>query len=55
MMPDKLNELPPDFLYRILTILDIEYGEFMYRLLNDEPHEVMIYARIYMLYHKINS
>ncbi len=52
MMPDRLDELPPDFLYGILKMLNIDYGEFMYRLLNDKPHEIMMYSKIYMLYHE---
>ncbi len=51
MMPDRLDELPPDFLYGVLKMLNIDYGEFMCRLFNDKPHEIIMYTRIYMLYH----
>ncbi len=50
MLPDDINNIPPDVLYGVLKVLNIEIGEFMYRLLNDKPQEIMIYARIYLLY-----
>ena len=50
MLPDHINDIPPEILYTILKVLGIDIGEFMYNLLNDSPQEIMIYARIYALY-----
>lgn len=50
MLPEHINDIPPEILYPILKVLGIDIGEFMYNLLNDSPQEIMIYARIYALY-----
>jgi hypothetical protein len=50
MLPDNINDIPPKVLYAILKALGIDIGEFMYKLLNDNPKEIMIYAKIYTLY-----
>ncbi|WP_158237229.1 hypothetical protein [Aquimarina sp. MAR_2010_214] len=50
MLPDNINDIPPKVLYTILKVLDIDIGEFMCKLLNDSPKEIMMYAKIYALY-----
>ena len=50
MLPDKLYELPQEFLFKELRKLNIDLGDFMYLLLNDRPKEIMIYVRIYVQY-----
>ncbi|WP_157766159.1 hypothetical protein [Aquimarina aggregata] len=54
MLPDDINDLPPEILYGVLRILKIDISEFMYRLLNDHPHEIMMYIWIYKQYHMYN-
>jgi len=55
MTQDSLNELPQDFLYGALKVLNIEMGEFMYNLFNEKPTEIMVYARIFMFYQAIKK
>ncbi len=43
-------KVPPEVLQTILKILNIELGDFMHKLFNDEPREVILYAKIYSLY-----
>ncbi|PKV51728.1 hypothetical protein ATE84_3826 [Aquimarina sp. MAR_2010_214] len=50
MLPDHINDIPPEVLYTILKVLGIDIGEFMYNLLNDSPQEIMTYTKIYSLY-----
>jgi len=52
MLPDNINEVPPDILCGVLKLMNINIEEFMYNLINDKPREIKIYARIYMLYHE---
>ncbi|WP_281991561.1 hypothetical protein [Aquimarina aggregata] len=49
-MQEQTNIIPHEFMYTILKAMNIDFGEFMYNLLNDEPKEVMIYSKIYGLY-----
>ncbi len=51
-MPDQdpQAKVPPEVLQTILEVLNIEIGEFMQNLFNDEPREVILYAKIYILY-----
>ncbi len=55
MLPDRLDEITPEVLYGILKILNIDYGEFMFRLINDKPFEVMVYAKIFSLHQTIKE
>ncbi len=55
MLPDDINHIPPDTLNGILKVLNIDAGEFMYQLLNDNPREIMIYAKIYALVHDVTK
>lgn len=55
MLPDNINDIPPDTLNGILKALHIDTGEFMYQLLNDNPKQVMIYAKIYAFVHDITK
>ncbi len=50
MLPDKIDMIPPDILFGILRLLEIDTGVFMQRLLSDSPTEVLIYAQILMIY-----
>ncbi|WP_271768997.1 hypothetical protein [Aquimarina algiphila] len=50
MLPDHIDEIPPEILYGVLNAMNIDIGDFMYHLLNDKPKEIMIYAKIYCLY-----
>ncbi|WP_167571746.1 hypothetical protein [Aquimarina algiphila] len=50
MLPDQINSIPPEILFDMLRELDMDIGEFMYQLLNDNPKAIMIYARIYIEY-----
>ncbi|WP_159099185.1 hypothetical protein [Aquimarina spinulae] len=55
MLPDDINDIPPDTLNGILKALHIDAGEFMYQLLNDNPKQVMIYAKIYAFVNDITK
>ncbi|WP_167571829.1 hypothetical protein [Aquimarina algiphila] len=48
MLPDQINSIPPEVLFDTLRGLNIDIGEFMYQLLNDNPKAIMIYAKIYI-------
>ncbi|WP_167571718.1 hypothetical protein [Aquimarina algiphila] len=48
MLPDHLDEIPPEFLFANLKDLNIDIGEFMYQLLNDNPEAIKIYINIYI-------
>ncbi|WP_167571750.1 hypothetical protein [Aquimarina algiphila] len=50
MLPDHIDDLPIEVLLKGLKKIDIDIGEFMYQLLNDNPKAIMIYARIYIEY-----
>ncbi|WP_378321014.1 hypothetical protein [Aquimarina celericrescens] len=50
MIIDDINEVPAEVLFRTLRALEIDVGDFMYNLINEKPHEIMIYARIFLLY-----
>ncbi len=52
MLPDNINHIPPEILFGILTVLEIDIGEFMYNLLNDSPNEIILYIYIYQLYQR---
>ncbi len=47
---NQLDAVPPKILFTILQLLDIDIGDFMYKLFNDEPREVMLYAWLCVLY-----
>ncbi len=53
MIPDDINEIPPEVLYGVLKALNIEIGEYMYRLLNDYPRKIMIYTWVYKQYNNV--
>ncbi len=55
MLPDDIKHIPPDILNGILKALNIDTGEFMYQLLNDNPKQIMIYAKIYALVHDVTK
>jgi hypothetical protein len=50
MFSDQINFVPLEMLHTILQTLGIDVREFMYNLQNDNPKEIMIYAKIYALY-----
>ena len=52
MLPDYIDDIPPEVLYQVLSALKIDIAEFMYRLLNDHPEAIMTYAWIYSKYNK---
>ncbi len=54
-MQEQTNMIPQEFMHAILKVMNIDLGEFMCNLVNDEPKEVMIYARIYALYLASNT
>ncbi|WP_226294313.1 hypothetical protein [Aquimarina algicola] len=49
---DPTTRIPPEVLQVILKVLNIELGDFMHKLFNDEPREVILYAKIYSLYNE---
>ncbi|TPN82809.1 hypothetical protein [Aquimarina algicola] len=50
LLKNSYPQLPPEVLHTVLKVLNIELGDFMQKLFNDEPREVILYAKIYSLY-----
>ncbi|WP_108869292.1 hypothetical protein [Aquimarina aquimarini] len=44
------GDMPPKVFYGLLNALDIDIGNFVTALLNDEPKEINILIKMYAIY-----
>ena len=54
MITNDTNEIPQEVLSGVLQVLNIDISGFMQRLANDDPKEVLLYAKIWAIYDAAN-